>query len=195
MRMMLFGASCKACVKHVGCLLILLAAAGAQGAAQAQQTVGYVDTEHILAQMPEYADVQQKLDRLAQQWQAELETQQQVVDALMQEFQARELLYTDAERAERQQAIRQARDEQARLRERYFGPEGQLYAEQQRLMRPVQARVLTAVEQVARAEGYDYVFDKSSDLLFMFAREQYDLSRAVLEELGIDVEPRSSASN
>ena len=76
-------------------------------------------------------------------------------------------------------------------RRAYFGPEGELFKEQQNLMRPIQERVLAAVEEVATREGYDYVFDKSGDFLFMFAREQYDLSNQVLEELGIDLESQS----
>jgi outer membrane protein len=53
-------------------------------------------------------------------------------------------------------------------------------------MRPVQERVLAAIEEVAEAEDYDYVFDKSGDFLFLFARPQLDISDLVLEELGIE---------
>lgn len=55
-------------------------------------------------------------------------------------------------------------------------------------MRPIQDRILTAIEEVATEEGYDYVFDKAGDFLFLFTRSQYDLSDRVLEELGIDVD-------
>jgi outer membrane protein len=48
--------------------------------------------------------------------------------------------------------------------------------------------VLAAVEEVATAEGYDYVFDKSGDFLFMFARDQYDVSDAVLREMGVTLD-------
>jgi outer membrane protein len=55
-------------------------------------------------------------------------------------------------------------------------------------MRPIQERILAAIEEVATAGGYDYVFDKAGDYLFLYARPQYDLSDDVLEELGIDVD-------
>jgi outer membrane protein len=70
----------------------------------------------------------------------------------------------------------------------YFGPDGDLFTQQQNLMRPIQEEVLTAIEEVARREGYDYVFDKGGDYLFMYAEEEFDLSDQVLSELGIDVE-------
>lgn len=182
---MVCDARCKGMMK---CAALLLAGCLVVLPARAQHTIGYVDSDYILQQLPEYATVQQKLDRMVQQWEDELGQQQEQVEALEQEFEARELLYTDEERRERQAAIDAAREEAVRLREQYFGPEGQLYTEQRRLMRPVQERVLTAVEQVAQDEGYDYILDKSSDLIFMFAREEHDLSATVLQELGIDVE-------
>lgn len=171
-------------------LLIAAAWIGAWGVApaQAQQKVGYIDSGTILEQLPEYATVQQNLDQLEQQWRREIEQAQQRVETLEQEYQARELLYTDEERERRQDAIQEARDEVDRLRERYFGPDGELYSRQKELMRPIQERVLAAVEEVATAEGYDYVFDKGGDFLFLFARDQYDLSDAVLRELGINVD-------
>lgn len=162
--------------------------------ATAQQKIGYIDSEYILNQTPEYATVQQKVDRLEEQWRQEIEEKQSEVEELTQEFQARELLYTDEERKNKRQAIEDARNEVEQLRKRYFGPDGELYARQKELMRPIQERILAAVEQVATAQGYDYVFDKSGEYLFMFAREQYDLSDDVLRELGIDVTDQQQAS-
>lgn len=156
--------------------------------AHAQQQIGYIDSEYILNQMPEYATVQQKLDQAESKWREEISEQQQRVAELEQEYQARELLYTDEERERQRQAIDEARAKVETLRDRYFGPDGELYSRQRTLMRPIQERVLEATEEVATAEGFDYVFDKSGDFLFLFAREQYNLSDTVLRELGINVD-------
>ena len=51
-----------------------------------------------------------------------------------------------------------------------------------------QERILEAVEETATSGGYDYVLDKSSSTIFLFYRDQYDLSIDVLEEMGIDTE-------
>lgn len=165
----------------------VLALAWAPTEAWAQQQIAYIDSEYILEQTPEYATIQRKIDRLEEQWRAELQERRDTVQALYREYEARELLYTDEERQQKQQEIRQAEQEMENLRQRYFGPEGELYQRQRELMRPLQERILTAVEEVATSEGYDYVFDKSGDFLFMYARDQYDLSDQVLRELGIDI--------
>lgn len=167
--------------------LLLLACAAAWHPAQAQK-IGYVDSQYILDKLPEYATIQQEIDRLAQDMQAEIQEAQRAVDELFREYQARELLYTNEERQRKREEIVQAEENIARLREGYFGPEGDLFREQEQRMQPLQERVLAAIEEVATADGYDYVFDKEGDLIFLFAREQYDLSDRVLEELGIDLE-------
>lgn len=171
-----------------GSVVMLLGVWISTGPAVAQQKIGYVDSEYILDQMPEYATVQQKLDQMEQKWRKEIESKKANVEELRQTFQSRELLYTEQERAEMKKSIEKARSEVESLRERYFGPKGELYTQQKQLMRPIQERVLAAVEEVATARGYDYVYDKSGDFLFMYARDQYNLSDAVLRELGINVE-------
>lgn len=154
----------------------------------AQQLIGYVDSERILTQLPDYASVQQRLDRQAADWESEIEAKRTEVDELFRTYQSREMLYTREERDRKRDEIVQLEEEIERLRMRYFGPEGELFAQQDDLMRPLQERVLAAVEEVATREGYDYVLDKSGDYLFLFFREQYDLSEMVLQELGIDVD-------
>jgi outer membrane protein len=167
--------------------LAALALAAAPAPAPAQRT-GYIDSEYVLSKLPEYATVQQQLDRLEGEWTSEIEAEQEAIAEMRRTFQARELLYTEEEREARREAIAEAERKLQELRDRYFGPDGALYSRQAELLRPIQERILAAVEEVAVAEGYDYVFDKSGDFLFLFARDQYDLSADVLRELGVDVE-------
>ena len=168
--------------------LILAILLGVANLAAAQQKVGYVDTEFILRQIPEYATVQQNLDRLAAEWQTELGRLQREIDADFQQYQSRELLYTAEERRSKQQEIIRQEEELEQFRIRHFGPEGELFKRQEQMMRPIQERILEAVEESATSGGYDFVLDKSSSTIFLFYRDQYDLSLQVLEEMGVDTE-------
>lgn len=153
-----------------------------------QQQLGYVDSEMILSRLPEYTSIQQNLDRLTGEWQSELDEQRSEVDRMFEEYQARELLYTNDERKRRREAILQAEEEVERLRIQYFGPQGELFKEQQELLAPLQERILEAVEIVAERGAYDFVFDRSGDFLFLFVRAEHNLTDQVLEELGIETE-------
>ncbi len=176
--------------------LIFIALFGTASLVFAQQKIGYVDTEFILRQVPEYATVQQNLDRLASEWQTELNRMQREIDAVFQGYQSRELLYTADERQSKQAEIINKEEELEQFRIRNFGPEGELFKRQEQMMRPIQERILEAVEEAATSGGYDYVLDKSSSTIFLFYRDQYDLSINVLEEMGIDTEDiRTSSRN
>jgi outer membrane protein len=179
-------------VKYAGIVMVLAAMLlTGTGEAAAQQKIGYVDSEFILGKIPEVATVDQNIDRMAQNWQAELDERRQEVDDMFREYQARELLYTKEERDRKRQDIIRVEEELERLRMKYFGPEGDLFREQDQQMRPIQERVLEAIDAVATKDGYDYIFDKSGDFLFLYAREQHDVSNKVLEELGIEVDPNN----
>ena len=170
--------------------LLLLAALPAFG----QQKIAHVDSETILQRMPEYATVQQQLERQQQEWQADITRRREALDTQFRDYQARELLYTNDERQRRRDEIARAETEVEGLRARYFGPEGELFTQQQALMRPIQERVLAAIEAVAMADGYDYVFDKGGDVLFLFARQQFDLTDRVMRELGLTTNAGAGAN-
>lgn len=166
-------------------LAVIVGLLGLGREASAQQRIGYIDSQSILDQVPEYASVQQKLDQLEKQWRSEIQSKKAEVQALKEEYRAWELLYTKEERRKKQKEITRAQRSVEQLRKKYFGPDGQLYTRQKELMRPIQERILKATEEVATEQGYDYVFDKGKQVLFMYAREDHNLNEAVLQKLGV----------
>src|SRR5690625_3999729 len=125
--------------------LLLLAATTAVDA-NAQQRIGYVDSAYILEQTPEFATVQQQIDRLAQEWRDELDNRRRSLDDLFREYQARELLYTDEERRQRQDEIMQMEDELKRARMQYLDPEGELFPQPESPKRTIQEHATAAME-------------------------------------------------
>jgi outer membrane protein len=166
-------------------LIALAALLLAAPAALAQQTIGFIDSSTILPQMPEFQSAQQELDRLTQQWQAEVQAVALEAEQMADRFAAREILYTDDERQAQLEAIEAKREERDALRSRYFGPQGELFREQQTQMRPAQERLLAAIEVVAEEGDYDYIFDRAGEYLFLYTRPRNNVTDLVLEELGI----------
>lgn len=155
--------------------------------ALAQHKIAYIDSDRIYQNYPEFTTAQQSLDRLAQQWEQDLAERQAALDEMFKEYQARELLYTSESRQEKQNEIIAAEEELERMRMQYFGPEGQLFHQQEQILRPIQERVLTVIQEVAEGEGYDYVFDRNGDFVFLYANESLNITDLVLEELGVDI--------
>ncbi|MEM6328412.1 MAG: OmpH family outer membrane protein [Bacteroidota bacterium] len=157
----------------------------ASGVASAQMRIAHVDTEAVLTRLPEFQSAQQEVDRLTSQYLAEVDALVREGETLEQEFLARELLYTDQERQAKQDEIAAKKQEADALRRRYFGPDGELVRQQKQTLRPIQERVLDAVETVADEAGYDYVFDRAGEVVFLYAKSQHDLTDRVLDELGV----------
>lgn len=155
--------------------------------ALAQHKIAYIDSDRIYQNYPEFTTAQQSLDRLAQQWEQDLAERQAALNEMFEEYQARELLYTSESRQEKQNEIIAAEEELERMRMQYFGPEGQLFHQQEQILRPIQERVLTVIQEVAEGEGYDYVFDRNGDFVFLYANESLNITDLVLEELGVDI--------
>jgi hypothetical protein len=71
-----------------------------------------------------------------------------------------------------------------------FGPNQEFDRQQGDIMGPVIDKVWKAIDDEARAQKYDFVFDKSSRGVGMvYANPTHDLTWAVLKRLGVEVEP------
>jgi len=51
------------------------------------------------------------------------------------------------------------------------------------LMKPVQNKIFNAIQEVATEEDFDFVFDRSGDIMILYAKEQYDVTQLVLDKL------------
>lgn len=151
------------------------------------QKIGYVNTDQILSEMPEYEGVKQNLQKLSEEWRSRLKEFDKEIEEMRKEFEAKEILYTDKVRKEKKQQIQAKMNERENYREQKFGSNGEYFQKQQELLEPIQRKVMEAVNQVAQDKGYDYVFDRAEDVSLMFAREQWNLNEDVLIELGISV--------
>lgn len=178
-------------VLHNTCLLLAFSLV-LVGNAAGQQKTGYVDTDFLVSQIPEYQSIQQQLRSISQEWRAELEEMQQEIDDLKEEFSAREILYTDEIRKQREQEINNKIQQRQQYLEQKFGAEGEYFQRQQELLEPIQRRVFEAITRVAEREGFDFILDRSQKTDLLFAREQWNLNEEVLLELGIKTDNTSN---
>jgi outer membrane protein len=55
------------------------------------------------------------------------------------------------------------------------------YSRRKELMKPVQNRCFSAIQEVAKEKELDYIFDRSGDIIFFFAKPEYEYTNIVLE--------------
>tara|TARA_B100000780_G_scaffold253354_1_gene200922 strand:+ start:151 stop:630 length:480 start_codon:yes stop_codon:yes gene_type:complete len=150
------------------------------------QKFAYVDSQFILENIPEYKQAQQQLDDLSYDWQEDIEKSYQEIDQLYRAYQTDKVLLTDKMRQTREDEIIQKEKDAKELQQQRFGTEGDLFKKQEELIRPIQNQIYNAIQEFATEGRYGVIFDKSSDLLMLYADENLDKSEKILDKLGYD---------
>lgn len=149
----------------------------------AQPYFGYVDSDTIMKELPDAQDAQTKLDNFVKEWQDELTKLEKNYKAQVDEFEKRKLIMSDDLKNQKQRELTKLEEEIEKFRQDKFGVNGELFRKQDEVMKPVQNKIFTAIKEVAEDEGLDFVFDRSGDILFLYAKEQYDVTNKVLAKL------------
>ncbi len=159
------------------------------------QKYACVNTDYIMRNVPEYNQALTKINKFIEQWQQELQTKQQEVDELRQQYQQEAYLLPDNLKQRRQDEIHNKETELRALQQQRFGTGGDLEQKRAELMKPVQDRVYNAIERVAREKSYAFVFDKAASSTVLYVSEKYDISNLVLEMLGVKPGTASEAGS
>ena len=150
----------------------------------AQLKIGFIDSNTIMDNLPDAQDARQKLDGIIQDWQKELNDLQSKWQAKYDDYQKRKLIMTDQTRSDMEAELVKLEQQITDYREKKFGTNGELFQKQDELMKPVQNKVFNAIQDVAKEEDLDFVFDKSGDnTLLLYAKDQYDITSKVMDKL------------
>lgn len=152
-------------------------------ATQAQR-FALVDMEYILQQIPAYAQANQKMEALSQQWQNEVEAKANEAKLLYEAYQKSVSSLSATQKTAKEDAIVAKEKEAADLRKKYFGQDGEIMKKRQELFGPIQDAVYNAIKELAVQYGYDAVVDRASAQSMIFASPEIDISNEVLSKLG-----------
>lgn len=148
--------------------------------AQKPQTIAYIDMEYILENLPNYNEAQKKLDNKVAGWRQKIEKEENDIEVLKTELLNEKILLTEDLIIDKQETIETKKIELQKLRARYFGSEGSLFLLRQQLVKPIQDEVYNAIQTIIKRKRYDFVFDRSSDLILLHANPKYDISKIVI---------------
>merc|ERR1711939_430405 len=165
---------------HVFIFSLILVMLGAESKAQRSIRIGYVDMNYILENVPEYQEAQTQLDKRVAEWKSEIEKRNNEVEQMKQALENERVLLTQDLIKEREDEIRFMQNEILEYQQKRFGPEGDLMKQRSVLIEPIQDQVFNAVQEIGNARQYDFVLDKSSDLVMLYANKRHDISDQIL---------------
>jgi len=151
----------------------------------AQLKIGYIDSQILLNKLPAAVEAQKKLEEQSNAWAAELQEKADKIRSLQQQLEQQSLLLSEEKKKEKQDEIQQLYMESQRFQDEKFGQQGELYQKRSELLQPVFDQINEQIQAVAEKEGYDYIFDTVAGNI-LFAKEEYDLTKKILENLGVD---------
>jgi outer membrane protein len=149
------------------------------------QKFGYVDTNYILNQMPEFKEAQGEIDQLSKSWHQEIQKMYTDIEGMYSELKAEEVLLTKEMRDERITEIGLKEDSVKAYHNQVFGVDGLFFLKKKELVKPVQEKVYEAIEKVSKNHRLQFMFDKAGDLVIIYSDPIHDYTDYVLEELGL----------
>ncbi len=159
--------------------------------AQAQIKIGFANPDALVGSMAEYATAMQTLQR-------EVQTSQQALQAMQDEFQEkaarfeqqRPLLTSEESINRRQQELATLYQE---IQTAAANEDQKLANRQTELIQPLFDRVVTVIEEVAKAQGIDLVLQQAA-IVHIDEEKIVNLNFEVASKLGIQFDENAEAS-
>ena len=163
--------------------LYLFILSGSLITAQKAQRIAYIDMEYILENVPEYLEAQNTLDSKVTKWRSTLDKLSRFIEKSKTDLANEREILTNDLILEKEDEITLKQEELRRLESLYFGPNGDMFLLRKQLVKPIQDQVYNSLEDIVLKRKYDFVFDKSSDLVMLYSNKKYDISDLVLNEI------------
>ena len=85
------------------------------------QKYAYINSEYLLSQIPEYKEAQAELDRIAVQWQKEIEAKFNTIDSMYKRYQVESITLPEQIKKSREEAIIAQEKAAKELQKKRFG--------------------------------------------------------------------------
>ncbi len=147
--------------------------------------IGYTNAEYLLGLLPEAKQIEADLRAYETQLQNQLKAKYQDLQTKIGDYQANEASYNELIKADKQ---RELTNLQESLQQFQTDAEQSLVTKRNQLLQPAVEKIGTAIQAVAEENSYSLVLSAGSpgfDVL-LYASEKHDVSKLVLEKLGID---------
>ena len=160
----------------------------------AELKLGYIDSELLKKNLPEFKQAQRQMDGLREQYEREMGDRQSKLIKMQEDFRKQELLMSEARKTELQAEFEQQMMQLEEFRVTKFGPEGELVQKNFELSAPIFEWVNEILQEVGREGTYDFIFDVGRNSGIVYAAEgKYDLTEIVLERLDVAREKKREA--
>lgn len=145
------------------------------------QKFGHLNSNDLLMAMPERSAVEEDVKKYAQQLESQLSIMSKEYQAKVQDYQSKEATMTETIKKDK---IKEITNLEERISEFQQTAQSELQDKEEKLLRPIIDKAKTAIEEVAKENGYTYIFDSGVGVL-LYQKDSDDIMPLVKKKLGI----------
>lgn len=147
------------------------------------QKVGYVNSQEIIAMMPDVQEAKSNLETYGTQLEKRA---QQMYQSLEQKVAVLRQKQETGDISPKQLEVESAAlaQEEQKLREFQAQSQGDIATKQNELLAPILDKVQAVIDEIAKAEAYTYIFDSSQGVI-LYADETTNITDKVKAKLGL----------
>ena len=150
--------------------------------ANAQAKFGHVNTQEIIQAMPEFTTARTDIEKLTQQYEADLKSMQDELQKKAEAFEKEEATLPENIKTRRNQELQ---DLYQRIQQTYQDNQQALAKAQQEKMQAITTKVLDAIKAVGQEGGYVYVMDMSAGIPYISTTLSSEVTAQVKAKLGL----------
>jgi outer membrane protein len=169
-------------MKTLKITLLMLVVISTTAMAQKTSKVGHINSNELLTAMPERNLVQEEIKEYANQLKVTLDAMSKEYETKVGEFQSKQDVMTDVIKNNK---IKEITDLEKRITEFQQTAEADLQKKEQELLQPIIDKAKTAINDVAKENGYTYVLDSSVGVV-LYSVDGDDILPKVKKKLGIE---------
>ncbi|MCB5246687.1 MAG: OmpH family outer membrane protein [Candidatus Cloacimonetes bacterium] len=166
-------------------LLLLIIGLGLISLGFAQVKLGYVNTDRLLLESNEAAEISRLFNLDKQNWTNQIKQLDDEIKQMERNFEIDKLTKTEAAKRDAQSRIDTKKAEAGRLLEEYFGEGGRAEQRYRELIDPLTLKIHNLIVTTAEDEKYTMIFDVSMGTV-LYALPALDLTEQILLELNKD---------
>ena len=169
-------------------IMIVLALLYAGNQVNAQQKIGYINSEELIMAMPEAKKADADITAYAKTFQDQLQAMQKELETKYKAYEAGVKTMTEAMKDVKEKELT---DLQNRIQSVQQGAEEKIAAKRQDMLKPITEKADAAIQAVAKEKGYSYILDANSGGI-IYALPTDNILADVKTKLGIKDAPATS---
>jgi outer membrane protein len=160
---------------------LLLVAATLLSSVVFGQKLGHINSNELLLAMPERTSVEDQIKKYAQELEAQMSAMNKEYQAKIQNYRDKEATMTEAIK---QDKVKEITNLEERMTEFQQTAQKDLQDREETLLKPIIDKARKAIEDVAKENGYSYIFDSGVGVL-LYQKDSDNIMPLVKKKLGL----------